>query len=111
MLAAAGQVNPYTAFAMSDEPDGSVRVAFQFEDDGAARANADARARLAAGPAPGQGGTFRDRFTLDDVSAHGSLVAMQADAAARRLGALGPQHRAGAVRDLLSRVVRRVPAG
>jgi len=77
LLAAAGEVSPYSAVAMSDEPDGSVRVAFQFPDDGAARANADTRARLAAGPAPGQGGTFRDRFTIDDVSAHGSLVTMQ----------------------------------
>ena len=49
---------------MSDQPDGSVRVAFEFQDDAAARANADARARLAAGPAPGQGGSFRDRFTV-----------------------------------------------
>ncbi len=77
LVAAAGEVSPYRAFAMSDEPDGSVRVAFQFQDDATARANADTRARLAAGPAPGQGGTFRDRFTVDDVSAHGSMVVMR----------------------------------
>ena len=77
LVAAAGEVSPYRAFAMSDEPDGSVRVAFAFQDDATARANADSRARLAQGPAPGQGGSFRDRFTVDDVSAHGSMVVLR----------------------------------
>lgn len=77
LVAAAGEVSPYRAFAMSDEPDGSVRVAFQFADDASARANADSRARLASGPAPGQGGSFGDRFTVDDVSAGGSRVVMR----------------------------------
>ncbi len=77
LLAQAGPVNPYTGFAMSDQPDGSVRVAFEFEDASAARTNADTRAKLARGPAPGQGGTFGQRFTLDSVTAHGSLVVMQ----------------------------------
>jgi hypothetical protein len=77
LLAAAGEVNPYTAFAMSDEPSGGVRVAFEFADDQAARANADSRATLARGPAPGQGGTFGDRFRVTSVTAHGSLVVME----------------------------------
>jgi hypothetical protein len=77
LVAAAGEVNPYSAFAMSDQPDGTVRVAFEFESDAAARTNADARAALARGPAPGQGGTFRDRFRELSVTAHGSLVVME----------------------------------
>ncbi|MGA8246519.1 MAG: hypothetical protein WB797_06410 [Nocardioides sp.] len=76
LVAAAGEVSPYSAFAMSDEPDGSMRVAFEFDDSGTARTNADTRATLARGPAPGQGGSFRDRFTVDSVTAHGSLVTM-----------------------------------
>jgi len=76
LLASAGEVNPYTAFAMSDEPDGSVRVAFEFDDSDQARTNADTRATLARGPAPGQGGSFTDRFRVDAVTAHGSLVVM-----------------------------------
>jgi hypothetical protein len=76
LLAAAGDVDPYTAFAMSDEPDGSVRVGFEFESADAARTNADTRAVLADGPAPGQGGTFGERFTIDSVTAHGDLVVM-----------------------------------
>jgi hypothetical protein len=77
LLAAAGPVNPYSAFAMSDEPDGSVRVAFEFESADEARTNADTRAVLADGPAPGQGGTFGERFSIDSVTAQGHLVVMQ----------------------------------
>jgi hypothetical protein len=77
LLASAGEVNPYSAFAMSDEPDGSVRVAFQFDSSATARTNADSRATLARGPAPGQGGSFGDRFAVDSVTAHGSLVVMR----------------------------------
>jgi hypothetical protein len=77
LLTSAGEVNPYTAFAMSDEPDGSVRVAFEFADDAAARTNADTRATLARGPAPGQGGTFGDRFTVSSVIADGGLVVLR----------------------------------
>lgn len=77
LVADAGPVNPYSAFGMSDEPDGSVRVTFAFEDTSAARANADTRSVLARGPAPGQGGTFGDRFRVDSVSARGSVVTMR----------------------------------
>lgn len=77
LLAAAGEVNPHSAFAMSDEPDGSVRVAFEFEGSDVARVNADSRAVLAQGPAPGQGGGFSDRHAVDTVTADGSLVVMR----------------------------------
>ncbi len=77
LLATAGTVNPYSAFAMSDEPDGSVRVALEFGSADEARANADSRAVLAQGPAPGQGGSFSDRFAVDAVTADGSLVVMR----------------------------------
>jgi hypothetical protein len=77
LVRAAGRVDPYASFSMSDEADGSVRVSLSFADDAAARANADSRARLAGGPAPGQGGSFRDRFSVDDVTAHGSVVSMR----------------------------------
>ena len=76
LVAAAGEVNPYSAFAMSDQPDGTVRVAFAFDSSDTARTNADSRATLARGPAPGQGGTFGERFRVDSVTANGSLVVM-----------------------------------
>jgi hypothetical protein len=77
LLAAAGEANPYSAFAMSDEPDGTVRVSFLFDSGATARTNADTRAVLARGPAPGQGGSFGDRFRIASVTAHGSLVVMR----------------------------------
>ena len=77
LVSAAGEVDPYSAFAMSDEPDGSVRVALEFADGDTARTNADTRATLARGPAPGQGGAFGDRFRVRSVTAHGSLVVMR----------------------------------
>jgi hypothetical protein len=79
LLAAAGEVNPYSAFAMSEEPDGSVRVGMEFDGSGTARTNADTRATLARGPAPGQGGTFGERFRVSSVTAQGSLVVMHLD--------------------------------
>ncbi|MFT4263502.1 MAG: hypothetical protein QM572_08985 [Nocardioides sp.] len=77
LLEAAGGVDPMTGFAMGYAPDaGHVRVAMQFENDATARHDADSRATLATGDAPGQGGTFRDRFRLGKVEADGSRVTM-----------------------------------
>ncbi len=73
----AGGVNPMTGFAMAVEPDRQVVVAMAFETDEQARRNADSRAELASGPAPGQGGDFADRFTLGPVTADGSVVRME----------------------------------
>ena len=64
LVEAAGEVNPMTGFAMAAQPGGDVRVAMSFENDDQARTNADSRAALASGPAPGQGGDFADRFRL-----------------------------------------------
>ena len=77
LIADAGEVNPMTGFAIAGEPDGDVLVAMSFENDDQARRNADSRAVLASGPAPGQGGEFADRFELGDVTADGTVVTMQ----------------------------------
>lgn len=76
LLAEAGEVDPIAGFAMSVQPGGTVRVVLAFEDADQARTNADSRAALAAGPAPGQGGDFADRFAVDSVTADGDLVTM-----------------------------------
>jgi hypothetical protein len=76
LLAQAGEVNPMTGMSMAIEPGGGVRVEMSFESNDQARTNADTRATLASGPAPGQGGSFTDRFTLGDVSADGTVVSM-----------------------------------
>ncbi|MDI6912092.1 hypothetical protein [Nocardioides sp.] len=70
----AGGVDPLTGFAMSVQPGGQVRVAMGFENDDQARRNADSRAALASGPAPGQGGDFSDRFAVDSTTAEGRVV-------------------------------------
>ncbi|MCW2814415.1 MAG: hypothetical protein JWN84_1870 [Nocardioides sp.] len=79
LVAAAGEVNPVTGFGIGAEDDGSVRVALGFETSDQARTNADTRATLAVGPAPGQGGDFADRFTVDQVTAEGEVVVLALD--------------------------------
>lgn len=77
LIAEAGEVNPVASFAMSVQPDRGVRVVLAFENADQARTNADSRAVLAEGPAPGQGGAFSDRFTVESVTADGDLVTME----------------------------------
>ncbi|GAA3530257.1 hypothetical protein [Nocardioides daeguensis] len=72
----AGGVHPMTGFAISAQPGGDVRVAMAFESDDQARADADSRSTLAAGPAPGQGGSFPERFALGKVVASGRVLTM-----------------------------------
>ncbi len=77
LLAEAGEINPLTGFAMTKDPGGDLRVAMAFETEAQARTNAGTRAVLAAGPAPGQGGDFTERFTLGPVTAQGLVVTME----------------------------------
>jgi hypothetical protein len=79
LIAQAGGVDPMTGFAMAAEQDGRVLVVMAFETDDQARRNADSRAELAAGPAPGQGGDFTDRFDLGPVTADGTVITMRLD--------------------------------
>jgi hypothetical protein len=72
----AGTVDPMTAYALSVQPDGDVRAVMAFADDDQARTNAESRAALAAGPAPGQGGDFTDRFSVESATADGDLLTL-----------------------------------
>ncbi|WP_141015508.1 hypothetical protein [Nocardioides sambongensis] len=73
----AGGVHAYDAFAIGGPvEDDLVRVTMAFEDEDRARADADSRSRLAAGAAPGQGGTFGERFSVDEVVAEGRRLTM-----------------------------------
>lgn len=76
LVARAGTVNPLTGYGIGAAPGGRVRVALGFETDEQARTNADTRAALASGPAPGKGGDFADRFSLGEVAARGTTVTM-----------------------------------
>ena len=62
---------------MAVQDDGSLLVAMSFENDEQARRNADSRAALAAGAAPGQGGSFAERFDLGPVTADGRVVTLE----------------------------------
>jgi hypothetical protein len=79
LVRSAGEVHPLSEFAMAAHPDGHISVTMAFESDEVARTDADTRATLASGPAPGQGGDFADRFSVDSVSAEGRLVRMRLD--------------------------------
>lgn len=76
LVEAAGGVHPLTGFAMALLPDGDLRAVLQVEDADDAPADADARARLAAGPAPGQGGDFTERFSVERAGAEGREVVL-----------------------------------
>lgn len=87
LLAQAGPVNPLTGFVLALLPPGGegdggsqepldLRVGLGFESEEQARTNADSRAALAAGPAPGQGGAFSDRFSVDEVTADSTTVTL-----------------------------------
>ena len=81
MVEAVGGVHPMTGFAMATRTDGTITVDLSFEDDDAARHDAGARADLASGPAPGQGGDFTDRFEVRSSTAEGSLVRLELEPA------------------------------
>lgn len=76
LIEAAGGVHPLTGYAIAAQPGGAVRVAMALETEKQARADADSRRDLASGPAPGQGGTFPEMFTLDKVSAADRVIRM-----------------------------------
>lgn len=79
LIAQAGDVSPYVGYAIGLLPGGGMRVTMAFDTEDQARTNADSRAELAAGPAPGQGGAFPDRFSVDEVVADGTVVRMDLD--------------------------------
>ena len=77
LIRQAGGVDPMTAFAMGADAERQVTVALGFDSHDRAVSNADARAALAGGAAPGQGGAFTDRFRLGKVEADGEVVTMR----------------------------------
>ena len=77
LVAAAGGVHPLTGFAMGLEAGGDVRAVLQVEDADDAPGDAEARSQLAAGPAPGQGGDFSDRFSVEEASSDGREITLE----------------------------------
>lgn len=82
LVEAAGGVSPLAGFVAALQPDRSLVVGMHFED--AAQASDDLRPRvaLASGDAPGQGGTFGERFRVVEAAADGQEIVMQLEPAA-----------------------------
>lgn len=76
LVEAAGGIHPLTGFAMGLLAGGDLRAVMEVEDSDDAPGDADARAQLAVGPAPGQGGDFSDRFTVADASSQGRTITL-----------------------------------
>ena len=75
----AGGVSPLSGLLMARQPDGSVTFGLRFENDDQASDNLQPRVDLAAGEAPGQGGTFGDRFRVTSGEADGTDVVIRAE--------------------------------
>ena len=76
LVEAAGGIHPLTGFAMGLLAGGDLRAVMQVEDPDDAPGDAEARAQLAAGPAPGQGGDFSDRFTVEGAGSEGRAITL-----------------------------------
>lgn len=72
----AGGVRPLTGFVLAQRTDRDVVVGMLYPDDDTASEDLQARVDLAAGPAPGQGGTFAERFAVTDAVSDGRMVRM-----------------------------------
>lgn len=81
LVTKAGGISPLTGFVVARQPDGLLRVGLEFEDDDRASANLQPRVDLASGAAPGQGGSFADRFTVTSGKATGDTVVLDLEPA------------------------------
>ncbi|MGZ8744639.1 MAG: hypothetical protein ACXWXO_17105 [Nocardioides sp.] len=74
-----GGVSPLSGLVMAQQPDRSLTVGMLFESADQASDNLQARVDLAAGDAPGQGGTFGERFTITAGEADGEAVVLRVE--------------------------------
>ncbi len=79
LLEEAGPVSPLTGFGLALQPGGDATLVLGFETEEQARSDADTRAVLASGPAPGQGGTYPERFDLVSTTAQDRVVVLDLD--------------------------------
>lgn len=86
----AGGVHPLDGLAMARTGRESATIAMWFDSEADADDDLQPRTDLARGPAPGQGGGFTDRFTVEQSRVDGRLVTMSLEARAESLmGDLG----------------------
>ena len=74
LVARAGGIAPLSGLVMARQTSGDITAGMYFETSDEASSNLQPRVDLASGDAPGQGGSFRDRFTVTDGKASGNDV-------------------------------------
>lgn len=77
----AGGIHPLEGLVMAQRADSTLRVGMVFETEDQASDDLQPRTDLASGPAPGQGGTFPERFRVTDSVAEDRVVRMTFDPA------------------------------
>jgi hypothetical protein len=75
----AGGVDPLAGLMMAQEADGAFLVSMRFESDDQAANNLASRQSLARGDAPGQGGSFPERFAVDRAEVDGRMLELLFD--------------------------------
>lgn len=73
----AGGVSPLSGLVIAQQPDRTITVGMLFESSDQASENLQPRVDLAAGEAPGQGGSYRDRFRVTSGEADGETVVLR----------------------------------
>ncbi len=76
LVVKAGGVHPLTGLVFAQQPDLTVLVGMQLADESQAADDLQARADLARGAAPGQGGTFAERFRVSSATAEGRTLTL-----------------------------------
>ena len=77
LVTRAGKVSPLDGLVKAQHVDRSMLVGMHFETEEQASANLQTRVDLAAGDAPGQGGSFADRFSVTSGEAEGNNVVLR----------------------------------
>lgn len=79
LVTRAGGIAPLSGLVMAQQASGQIEVGMHFETSDQASRNLQPRVDLASGAAPGQGGSFRDRFRVVDGTASGNEVHLTLD--------------------------------
>ncbi len=74
-----GGVHPLTGLVMAQQPDDSLVVSLGLASDEQAAQDLRPRTELASGPAPGQGGSFPERFAVSAAVTDGPVVRLTLD--------------------------------
>jgi hypothetical protein len=77
LVAKAGGITPLSGLVMAQQPSRQIVVGMHFETSEQASRNLQPRVDLASGEAPGQGGSFADRFRVLSGDASGSEVVLR----------------------------------